>query len=293
MKKVVTGIGVVIVLLIAVLIFSAPPENNSDTNKAETVSSLQDAHGLAVDRKNSSKVYIATHTGLLVMNNDGEFQRTGTALDDYMGFSAHPSDPNTFYSSGHPSRGGNIGFQKSTDGGKTWQKIANGVGGPVDFHAMTISQADPNIVYGWYRGQLQRSSDEGRNWQVVPSNIENVFVFATSPTAKDTVYAGTVNGLQLSHNQGNAWSGLNLGGAVTALAVNPTSEQELVAYSDGQGLVLSKDSGSTWKKLSSYSGGMVMHLAYDVQNPTTMYLINQNLEIHKTTNGGETWKKVR
>ena len=291
MKKIVIGISVVVTLLVAFLLFSAPSEDNS--NKPEMVNSLQDAHGLAVDRKNSSKVYIATHTGLLVMNNDGEFQRAGTALDDYMGFSAHPSDPNTFYSSGHPSRGGNIGFQKSTDGGRTWQKVSNGVAGPVDFHAMTVSQADQNTIYGWYRGQLQRSSDEGKNWQVAPSNIANVIVLATSPTANNTVYAGTVNGLQLSHNQGNTWSGLNLGGVVTALAVDPTSEQELVAYSDGQGLVLSKDSGSTWKKLSSYSGGMVMHLAYDVQNPTNMYLINQNLEIHKTTDGGETWKKVR
>ncbi len=292
MKKAVIGV-VAAALLITFLLFAVPSEESEKTNKPETVSSLQDAHGLAVDRKDSSKIYVATHTGLLVMNNAGELQRVGTAKDDYMGFSAHPSDPNVFYSSGHPRRGGNIGFQKSADGGKTWQKVANGAGGPVDFHAMTVSQADPSLIYGWYRGQLQRSTDEGKNWEVVPSNIANVYVLATSPTAKDTVYAGTANGLQLSRDQGNTWSGLNLDGAVTAFAVSPTSEQELVAYSDGQGLVLSKDTGTTWKKLGGYSGGMVMHLAYDAQNPTTMYLISQNLEIHKTTDGGETWTKVR
>lgn len=293
MKKIVIGIGVAVSLFVAILLFSAPSDKTSSPNKVETVSSLQDAHGLAVDRSNSSKVYIATHTGLLVMSNDNELQRVGSAKDDYMGFSAHPSDPKTFYTSGHLSKGGNIGFQKSNDGGKTWQKIANGIGGPVDFHSMAVSQADPSTVYGVYRGQLQRSNNEGKDWQLVQSNLANPIVLATSPTSKDTVYAGTTDGLLVSQNQGANWSKLSLEKTVVALAVNPKNEQQLVAYSENQGLVLSNDGGKTWNKLDGYTGNMVMHLAYDVQNPSTMYLINQSLEINKTTDGGETWKKLR
>jgi photosystem II stability/assembly factor-like uncharacterized protein len=292
MKKFVIGIVVLVVALFAVILFSSPSDDKQDQNKAETVS-LQDAHGIAVDRKSSSKVYIATHTGLLVLNNDSELQRVSEAKDDYMGFSAHPTDPNIFYSSGHPSRGGNIGFQKSTDGGKTWQKISNGINGSVDFHAMAVSQADPSIVYGVYRGQLQRSSNEGKDWQLVQSNLANPIVLATSPTAKDTVYAGTTDGLLISQNQGDKWTKLNLSNAVVAIAVNPKNEQQIAAYSQEQGLIVSNDGGNTWDKLSGYSGGTVMHLAYDVQNPSTLYLINQNLEIHKTTDNGATWNKVR
>ncbi|MGI9027478.1 MAG: F510_1955 family glycosylhydrolase [Candidatus Saccharimonadales bacterium] len=294
MKKVVIGIGVVVAVLFAVWLFSAPSENTSNPNKAETVSGLKDAHGLAVDRKNSSKVYIATHTGLLVMNNDGsELQRVGTAKDDYMGFSAHPSDPNIFYSSGHPSTGGNIGFQKSNDGGSTWQKIADGIGGPVDFHTMAVSQAEPSIVYGVYRGQLQRSNNEGKDWQLVQSSLANPIVLATSPTSKDTLYAGTTEGLMISQNQGADWSKLSLNKAVVALVVNPKNEQQIVAYSEDQGLVLSNDGGKSWNKLDNYTGSIVMHLAYDVQNPSVIYLINQSLEIYKTTDGGNVWTKVR
>lgn len=73
MKKYVIGIILLVLALFAVILFSSPSENKQAQNKAETVN-LQDAHGLAVDRKNSSKVYIATHTGLLVMNNDSELQ---------------------------------------------------------------------------------------------------------------------------------------------------------------------------------------------------------------------------
>lgn len=293
MKKIIIGIATVVLLIGAALLFTVPSENNSKPNEAETVSSLQDAHGLAVGRKNASKVYIATHTGLLALNNDAELQRVSDAQDDYMGFSAHPTDPKIFYSSGHPRTGGNIGFQKSTDGGKTWQKISNGVGGPVDYHAMAVSQADPSIVYGVYRGQLQRSNDEGKEWQVIPNSLGNIIVLATSPNSKDTVYAGTTEGFSVSQNQGVSWSKLNLSNTVVAAAVNPKNEQQIIAYSQDQGLVLSNDGGSTWNKQVSYSGSAVMQIAYDVQNPATIYLINQNLEVYKTNDGAGTWKKVR
>lgn len=292
MKKIVIGIGVIAALLVAVLLFSGTTDKTTNQNNAETIS-LQDAHGIAVDRGDPSKVYIATHSGLLVMNNDKELQRVGSAEDDYMGFSAHPSDPDTFYTSGHPSTGGNIGFQKSNDGGKTWLKISSGVGGPVDFHTMTVSQSDPGIVYGVYRGQLQRSNNEGKDWQLVQSNLSNPIVLATSPTSKDTVYAGTTAGLFVSQDQGANWNKLNLNNTVVAIAVNPKNGQQIAAYSQEQGLVISNDGGKSWAAQGNYAGNMVMHIAYDVQNPSVVYLINKSLELHKTTDNGKVWSKVR
>lgn len=228
------------------------------------------------------------------MNSDGELQQIGNARDDYMGFSAHPTDPNTFYTSGHPGRGGNLGFHKSTDGGQTWQKIANGVNGPVDFHAMTVSQADPSIIYGHHGGQLQRSNDEGKNWEIVNSDLGNVITLATNTKDRDTIYAGTTDGLYISRNQGQDWSKVgDINGAVTTVAINPTDKQEITAFVQNQGLVQSTDEGATWHKLDSYASGMAMHLAYDPQNTATMYLINQALEIHKTKDGGKSWQKVR
>lgn len=293
MKKVILIVVIIVALLFGVLLLSSP-DSTQTSDKSETVSSLQDAHGLAVDRDDSSKVYVATHTGLLVLSNDKELQRVGTSQDDYMGFSAHPTQANTFYSSGHPSGGGNIGFQKSVDGGKTWQKISKGVGGPVDFHTMTVSQADPSIVYGVYRGQLQRSSDEGKSWEIVNANIGNVITITTDNTSKDTVYAGTTNGLYVSKNRGNEWNKINgIAGVVTAIAVSPGSTQNMFVYADGQGLMRSSEGGTVWTNLKGYTGNMVLHLATDRQNPSTIYLITQTLDIQKTINGGDSWTKVR
>lgn len=292
MKKILVGGAILLVSVSAWLLLSKPDTSKQSNNQAEVIK-LQDAHGLAVDRKNPSKVYIATHTGLLVLSNDNKLQRISDAKDDYMGFSAHPSDPSTFYTSGHYASGGNIGFQKSNDGGKTWQKVANGVNGPVDFHAMAVNQADPNIVYGVYRGQLQRSRDEGKTWEVVSTNVGNIITLATNSKAKDVVYASTTDGLYTSQNQGNSWSKLDsLSGAITTIVINPNNDQELVAYVQNKGLMRSANAGSTWDTLNGYTGDMVMHLSYSIQEPSTMYLINQSLEVHKIIDGGQEWTKV-
>lgn len=294
MKKLIVGIMTVIVLGF-VIISATSTDQEKRTNSNSNNVTLQDAHGLAIDRKDSSKVYIATHTGLLAMSNDADLQRVSEAQDDYMGFSAHPTDANIFYSSGHPSGGGNIGFQKSTDGGKTWQKVSNGVGGPVDFHTMTAGQADPNTIYGVYRGQLQRSTDEGKNWELVnAANIGNIITLTTDAASKDTVYAGTTNGLYISQDRGSNWlKAGSLDGAVTAVSVSTKDSKTIVAYADGQGLMRSSDGGTAWSSLKGYTGSMVMQIAADPQGTDIKYLINQSLEIHKTTDGGETWKKVR
>lgn len=294
MKRIFIGIAVIVLLLIGIWFSNLPSDNSSTTGNVKMVNKLQDAHGLAVDRQDSNKVYVATHTGLLVMNNDGAFETAGTAKDDYMGFSAHPTDPNTFYTSGHARRGGNLGFQKSTDGGKTWEKVSNGVNGPVDFHAMTVSQKDPRLAYGYYGGQLQRSRDEGKNWEILNGEISNILVLATDFSSKDTVYAGAADGLYISQNQGDTWTKVDaINGAVTTMAVSPGNDKEITTYVQGQGLVRSTDAGKTWTKLSGYSAGMAMHLAYSVQEPATSYLVNRDLEIYKTIDDGQEWVKVR
>ena len=284
---------VVGVALVGLWSLGSPASEKNTDNNSSTVRTLQDAHGLAVDRKDSSKVYIATHTGLMMMQNDGALQNLSTAQDDYMGFSAHPTDPNTFYSSGHPSRGGNLGFQKSIDGGETWQKVSNGVNGPVDFHALAVSQTDPTIVYGLHAGRLQRSSDEGKSWELIDTNLGSVIALATCTKMRDMVYAGTTAGLYVSQDRGQTWAKLEAtSDPVVAVSVNPKDEKEIIVSTQKQGLMLSNDSGKTWSTSEGYTGGMVMHIAYDYQDPATMYLINQDLEIYKSTDSGKYWQKI-
>jgi photosystem II stability/assembly factor-like uncharacterized protein len=291
---VLVGIVAALVAMFAVTTKQNAPDNTSGAN-ITPASSLRDAHGLAVDVEDPGKVYIASHTGLYMLQNDKDLYRVGNARDDYMGFSAHPTDPNIFFTSGHPARGGNLGFQKSTDGGKTWQKVSDGLDGPVDFHSMAVDQIEPDTIYGVYRGRMQKSTDGGQTWSYADDAPDGVIQLATGAT-KNTVYAATEKAIQVSRDQAETWSPLSttLNGPVIALAGNPASEQELLSYSQQLGLAKSTDGGRTWSKLATPFGEeMVLYIAFDKSNPATIYILTRSLALYKTTDGGQHWNKIR
>ncbi|MDP3976228.1 MAG: hypothetical protein Q8P95_04925 [bacterium] len=279
-------------LIIGILITgcqSTDDSKNPDVSLTP-VSSFSHAHGLAVDPFDENKLYIATHEGLFVLIDGKNLYRVGKKQDDYMGFSAHPSVMNTFYTSGHPRTGGNIGIQRSQDGGVTWQKLSDGISGPVDFHSMTISPADPNLLYGWY-GALQRSQDGGKNWELVPSDLKQVISLTAHPKEKDTIFATTAKGIQVSKDQGKTWGTLSeqLGSAaVIALAVSPSDSNHMLSSSDPLGFQKSIDGGKSWQKIEQ-DAGVILFIAYNPKNPNRVYALNTEGVIYSSTDAGEHW----
>lgn len=264
-----------------------------DSDKLIPIDSVTHGHGLAVDVTDSSKVYIATHHGLLVLVNDKDLYQVGKKKDDYMGFSPHPTDSKIFFSSGHPSNGGNLGFQKSEDGGFSWKKVSNGLKGPVDFHAMTVSPANHNIVYGWYRGELQRSTDEGKNWEIAGSTNFPVVSLTADPKDENIVYAASPQGLMVSKDKGKEWTSL-LDGFVSTIAINPQDSQKLISYSEKQQLAKSSDGGQTWEKINQGFGGETpLYISFYKQDLKIIYLLTEKNSIYKSIDNGNIWGKIR
>lgn len=293
------------ILIVGIGIFLVSKRGNNTTSNPSLQrnlypeQSISHGHGLAVDVKDSNKLYIATHHGLLVLVNEEELYRVGRSRDDYMGFSPHPADPNIFFSSGHPSFGGTIGFQRSEDGGFTWKKIAQGVNGPVDFHAMAVSPVNPNLVYGWYQGDVQRSTDQGKTWEIVSRDLLAVYL-AADPQDENTVYAAAPQGqgVMVSRDKGVTWASLSPeleGGAVAVIAVHPKDAKILLAFSERLGgLGKSTDGGTTWKKVSEgFNGETILHTAFDRNNPSIVYALTHENKLYKSSDAGETWSKIR
>jgi photosystem II stability/assembly factor-like uncharacterized protein len=260
-------------------------------------SAISHGHGLAVDVADSNKIYIATHYGLFVLMNEKELYRIGASRDDFMGFSAHPTESSMFFASGHPSVGGNLGFRKSEDGGVTWNKVSGGANGPVDFHAMAISPVNPNLLYGWYRGELQRSADQGKNWEIVNQKIQPLSL-AGDTQDENTVYAATSDGAMASHDKGVNFSPLSKeldGGVVSVIAVHPKDAKILLAFSEKLGgLGKSVDGGSTWKKIiETFNGEAVLHIAFNGSNPNIIYALTSESALYKSNDTGDMWSKIR
>lgn len=291
--KYIIGSGVVA----AVIIFFVVNRDSSNTgNLAKKdlipVYSISHGHGLAVDAVDQSKVYIATHHGLLVLVDEKDLFQVGKKRDDYMGFSAHPTDPNIFFSSGHPSAGGNIGFQRSEDGGFTWKKISAGLNGPVDFHAMTVSPVNPDLVFGWYRGDLQRTTDGGKTWEKfsVAFPIVNL---AADTKDENIVYAATPMGLQKSVDRGEAWKSL-FDGFVATIGVDPKNSQHLLSFSENFRLAKSNDGGVTWERLGEgFNSETPLFISFYRQNPNIVYLLTEKNSLYKSLDSGNSWNKIR
>jgi photosystem II stability/assembly factor-like uncharacterized protein len=243
-------------------------------------------HGLAVDRNDPARLLIATHHGLFSAGPDGKAHRL-SEVQDFMGFNAHPADPDRLYASGHPPQGGNLGFIVSSDRGRTWTQISPGVNGPVDFHQVTVSRADPKTIYGAYRG-LQASRDGGQTWTMAGPAPDRLISLTASARNADTLYAATETGLLISTDAGKSWKPLLQGSPVTLVEVTP--DGALYAFVVGRGLVRSAEEPLTFTTLGNdFGGGFLQHLAVDPTNPKRLFAATGRGRLLASTDEGRTW----
>ena len=267
--------------------------------ESTTVSALAQQthfHGIAVDANDPSRIYLATHHGLYVVGLDGKARAISQTRDDFMGFTTHPIDSSILYASGHPASGGNLGFIVSTDGGRSWSKVANGVGGPVDFHQMDVSKADPRVVYGVY-GDLQRSTDSGRTWTRVGPPPQGIIALAASSRDINTLYAATERGLLQSTDGGRSWQPAHMLNRIVTM-VHVTRGGQIYAFITGLGLVRASEGQLEWRVVSNEFGGQyVLHLAVDSTDEQKLFAVifdsqSKVQSVVASGNGGATWAKL-
>lgn len=294
--------GLFIPVLLAGCAASESPSQAGDVpatpSQAETaLVSLAETHvhGLAVDRGNGKRLFIATHDGLLVLENDSSLVYAGRSRDDFMGFSPHPTESDVLFSSGHPSFGGNLGVQKSTDGGESWEKISNGgSAGPVDFHAMAVHPADPDLILGWYAGSLHRSTDGGKNWEIITQLPPAISLAGDSRNA-DVLYAATQQGLLSSTDKGATWSAVPELQNVIVLDIEPDTTSGGLLLSTAEGIMMfgpGLGGGMITNALGPVPGSEpALHIAIDPNASQVVYAIAGH-SLYKSTDGGKTWQKA-
>ena len=264
----------------------------ASTAGAETLTELARRthfHGLAVARAGTAKLLLATHHGVYALGESGEAALV-SRRQDFMGFSADPADPLVYYASGHPAGGGNLGFLKSSDGGATWTQVSEGADGPVDFHQMDVSSADPRTVYGVY-GALQVSKVSGRSWAITGAVPRGLIAIAASSLNADRVFAATRAGLFLSEDQGRSWQPAAFEGLPVSL-VKAGPSGVLHAFVVGQGLMKAEENAlASWTPLANGFGASIpLYLAADPGDATQLYLATQDNQVLFSADGGTSWK---
>lgn len=281
--------GLAMALAITAAVSSASGQTASDRTTIAALARQTHFHGIAVDAQDPTRLFLSTHHGFFAVSLDGTATRLSTSHNDFMGFTPHPSDPGTLYASGHPPGGGNLGFVMSNDGGRTWRQISPGAGGPVDFHQMTVSAADPRTIYGAYAGRLQVSRDGGDTWTVVGRAPDRLIDLAASSADANRLYAATQGGLLQSRDGGRTWTdAFTLKRPVSMVEVTPAGE--IYAFVIGSGLIHASEPALAWQTLASAWGdNYLLHLAVDSQGPGRLYAVAGHGGIVASRDGGRTW----
>ena len=253
-------------------------------------------HGIAIDPGDPSRLYLATHHGLFEVGTDGKARRISKTGDDFMGFTPHPTDASILYASGHPAGGGNLGFIASSNGGRSWTRIANGVRGPVDFHQMDVSRVDPNVIYGVHGG-LQVSNDGGRSWRIAGPAPKGLIDLAVSSKDVNVLYAATRGGLLKSGDGGRTWRFANASRRPVTM-VQTTPRGDVYAFVAGTGLIRTTEGGTNWSTIGGNLGNRyILHLAVDPSDDNNLYAVTFDTRtrgnaVLASRDGGRSWSSL-
>ena len=261
-KKFFILIGIVTIgITIAFNFNSNDQKPTTDTRTVE----WRHVHGIGVDPIDSSILYIATHGDFYQSRSGAPPVKVDKVRADYMAFNAPHGKDSPLYASGHPSSGGNTGLIKSTDGGITWQQVAKVLDPAVDFHAMTLSKSDPNLILGFDSGGrgLFKTIDAGNTWENL-EYPEYISALAISPNDSQLIFAGTGNGIFKSNDMGTTWNHIAYKGLPIS-AMNFDDDNILFASVNTFGLVRSDDLGATWEDLPDIDL-TVTSIAFDSSN---------------------------
>jgi hypothetical protein len=128
----------------------------------------------------------------------------------------------------------------SKDKGLHWEKVE--YEGKIDFHVLTSYHHDPNLIYGLnqmgtgqYGAGIYKSSDGGKKWTKIepkglPDDLMKVYSLLVLPENKDTLLAGTENGVMISKDGGENWQMFDDTRLITAMTIMPNGK-DIIGYS--------------------------------------------------------------
>jgi photosystem II stability/assembly factor-like uncharacterized protein len=186
------------------------------------------------------------------------------------------------------SGGPGSGLYKSTDAGKTWNKIENGLPEGLGKMSVSVSGANPSKVYALVEGDTQKekgglyvSEDAGANWTRVSKDhnlVQRAWyyieVFA-DPTDEHTVYVLNAPALK-SIDGGKTWSRMTgTHGDHHDLWINPNNGNHLVLSNDG-GAAISFNQGKTWSRQDNMPTAQFYRISVDNHFPYRIYAGQQD-----------------
>ncbi len=257
---------------------------------------------ILVDPGNSDIVLVAAEGPLwaeggergVYRTTDGGATWTRTLeIDEHTGVTDlefDPSNPDVVYAAAYQRRrhvwgflagGPSSGIWKSTDNGKTWRKVTDGLPkGDMGKIGLAVTAADPRIVYATIEANEEergfyRSLDRGESWEKRNSYISSgtgphyYQEIEASPTNPDLVYQMDVF-LHVTRDGGKTFGRLETGrdkhSDNHALWIDPANGKHLIVGTDA-GLYESFDEGTRWRHFPNLPVSQFYKVALNHREP--------------------------
>jgi len=274
---------------------------STDAGKTWVHLGLRNSQGipaLAVDPRNPNRVFAAAlghpyganeERGIYLSTDGGQNWQKVLSKDANVGGSdveIDPSNPETVYASlwevrlgpwedGNQYSGTGGGMFKSTDGGKTWRALTNGLPKGIIQAEVAIAASQPSRLYASVATNepsvgIYRSDDRGENWTRITTDPRPALrigggdlpVPRVDPKNPDVVYSASIVTMR-STDGGKTWTSLRGapgGDDYQNLWINPNSPNIILLVSD-QGALVSVNSGQTWSSWYNQATGQLYHAA--------------------------------
>ena len=273
---------------------------SSDAGKTWTHLGLRDSEGIpavAVDPHNPNRVFAAAlghpyganeERGIyLSTDGGGNWQKVLSRGANVGGSDVEidPSNPEIVYASlwevrlgpwedGNQYSGTGGGLFKSTDGGKTWNQLTNGLPKGIIQVDVAIAASQPSRLYASVATNepsvgIYSSDDAGENWTRITTDPRPALrigggdlpVPRVDPKNPDVVYSASIVTMR-STDGGKTWMSLRGapgGDDYQNLWINPNYPNIILLVSD-QGALVSVNSGETWSSWYNQATGQLYHV---------------------------------
>ncbi len=230
----------------------------------------------------------------------------------------HPDDSNTIYVAaiGQPFKNNKErGLYKSTDGGKSWDKILY-LSDSIGIVDLEFAPDDPNTLYaaswrverkpwtiisGSTNGGAYKSVDAGKTWNKIDLGFDSKYIgkidFAVSKSNPDRLFvmveaSEDKGGLYKSEDRGKSFEHMNnreelVNRPFYYLNVESNPLNSDILYSSANRFMISKDAGKKWKSYSTPHGDN--HDIWINPNDTSVWIQSNDGGANITFNSGKTW----
>lgn len=239
-------------------------------------------------------LFASTFFASLAVAGTNSWTTLGPTGGYFRGLAAHPTLPGVVYSAVGDT------VYRSADGGATWAAQPKHFSNII--HKLLVDPTNGNVIYVFVGNVgLWRSSDQGDNFSLVSSAPATTGVTASAISSDGAqIVVGTASGdIYVSADRGATWSQRSpivtspfLGYTyATAIAIDPTNRNVLVAGMINAGLYRSMDGGMTWTEVFHWQQqNYITGLAFDPANHN--HLLFASGTIWESSNGGASWNSM-